>query len=89
MDGTYDIRELAEDVVQVHEIAAVDIGEVRFATDDLGYSVQDVDGRVGEVIHDGHVVAALHELYDRVGAYIAGTACNEYSTHLRFQIYDL
>ena len=61
MDDAYDVRELVEDVVQVHEIAAIDIREVRFTTDNRRDSVQDVYRRVGEVVHDGNVVALLHQ----------------------------
>ena len=61
MDNTDDVRIRLEDIIEVHEVSAVNIGEVRFVTCDRRYSIEDINGGVAEVIDDGDIVALLHE----------------------------
>ena len=74
MDDTYDIRKLFENMIQVHEVTAVNIGEIGFLTHNSGNSVQYIDGRVTEIVNNRNVVALLHQLDGRVRTDISGSA---------------
>ena len=81
MDHAYDIGIGTEDIIQVHEVTAVDIRERGFASYDSGDTIQHIYGRVAEVIHDRDVVALLHQFHRRMRAYISGTTGDKYSSH--------
>ena len=81
MNHADDVGIRAEDIIQVHEVTAVYVRERRFASYDCGDTVQHIDGRVTEVIDDGHIVALLHQFHRRMRSYISGSTGDEYSCH--------
>ena len=76
MDDTDNIRKCLEHIVQIHKIAAIDIGELRFASHNCSNAVQHVNRRVAQIIHDCHVVALLHQFNRCMGTDITRSACN-------------